>query len=65
MLILWRVQLYRGGGQVGYTLSFARTANSSQAVPPVIGGILDKYTLGTKEALSVTQQPTIGGRWSW
>jgi hypothetical protein len=33
--------------------------------PPVAGDQQDKFTLGTKESLSVTSQPTIGGRWSW
>lgn len=29
------------------------------------GGILDPHTLATKESLSVTGNPTLGGRWSW
>jgi hypothetical protein len=35
--------------------------------PPVPGaGAVDElFTLGTKESLSVTQQPTLGGRFSW
>ena len=33
--------------------------------PPAAGGQDDKFTLGTKESLSVTQQPTLGGRFSW
>ena len=35
------------------------------AVPPGGGAGRDKFTLGTKESLSVTSDPTIGGRWSW
>ena len=33
--------------------------------PVVVSDIDDKFTLGTKESLSVTRQPTVGGRWSW
>lgn len=34
--------------------------------PPTPGDtFVDKFTLGTKESLGVTGQPTIGGRWSW
>ena len=31
------------------------------------GGVVftDKFTLGTKESLSVTMNPVIGGPWSW
>ena len=32
---------------------------------PGAGGENEKITLGTKESLSVTSQPTVGGRWSW
>lgn len=36
-------------------------------IPPPAGGNAnqDKFEIGTKESLSVTGTPTIGGRWSW
>lgn len=34
--------------------------------PPAGGNSnTDKFTVGTKESLGVTGQPTIGGPWSW
>ena len=34
--------------------------------PPVPGvAMREKFTLGTKESLSVTGDPVIGGPWSW
>lgn len=37
------------------------------ATIPVVSGSDqdDKFTLGAKESVSVTAQPTLGGRWSW
>lgn len=37
------------------------------ANPPFSEGnaTTDRFTLGTKESLSITGQPTVGGRWSW
>ena len=33
--------------------------------PPVVGILDDKFHLGTKESLGVTQQPTLGGWHAW
>lgn len=36
------------------------------SVPVVLtGAFRDKFTIGTKESLSVTGDPVIGGPWSW
>ena len=32
--------------------------------PPAVTG-REKFTLGTKESMDVTVDPTLGGRWSW
>ena len=35
-------------------------------LPPVVAAVIqDKFTLGTKESISSTGQPTLGGPWSW
>lgn len=49
---LWRAS-------VGWSYAF------DGAPPPAAGVLQDKFTLGTEESLSVTSQPTVGGRWSW
>ena len=33
--------------------------------PPIVGILDDKFHLGTKESLGVTQQPTLGGWQAW
>ena len=38
---------------------------TSAPTPPAAGLLRDKFTLGTKESLSVTNDPVLGGPWSW
>jgi len=33
--------------------------------PPGTGAHREKFTLGTKESLSVTGEPTLGGQFAW
>ncbi len=41
------------------------SADENPTPPPSGSGFVDQLEIGTKQSLSVTAQPTIGGRWSW
>lgn len=47
------------------TMYFAEGPGGTPTPPTPGVANVDKFTLGTKESLSVTVQPTIGGSWSW
>lgn len=65
MTVLWRTQRYRGG-RTGFEFNYLQTWNSSATTPPPPSGHGDEQmTLGAKESLAVTVNPTIGGRWGW
>lgn len=44
---------------------FAEGPGQETPPPPTAGVLQDKFTLGTKESVTVTIQPTLGGRWGW